>query len=114
MSSYAVNRVMREVNMVPASLSAYRADPAAFLAEYQRSSPVAAELSPAEHDALATKDFGRLYALGAHPYLLWSFTEAVYVPPMPRGELVEAFRRAAEPVGYPDWATTPFDQPTDV
>jgi hypothetical protein len=99
-SKYAVNKVMREVNMDPAALAAYRADSAGFV----RARP---GLTLDERAALADKDYGSLYALGAHPYLLWSFIEAALVPPRTRPELVDSFRVAASAVGYPDFATTP-------
>jgi hypothetical protein len=103
-----MNRFMRQVNMDPASLADYRTDPAAFVADYAGASlPSAARLSAREREAFARRDYEYLYAAGTHPYLLWSFTEAVYVPPMPRPELVESFRQAALRHGYPDWSTTP-------
>lgn len=113
MSRYGMNRVMREVNMAPAALAAYRDDPATYLRDYERAAPPAAELAAAERAALLGKDYAALYALGAHPYLLWSFIEAALVPPMPRPELVAAFRDAAAAVGYPDWATAPFEAGDD-
>lgn len=105
MSRYVVNKVMREVNMRPDALAAYREDSAGFVREI-------VGLSRHERTALAEKDYGALYAMGAHPYLLWSFIEAALVPPMPRADLVEAFRIAAGAVGYPDFATTPVPAPT--
>jgi hypothetical protein len=99
---------MRDVNMVPAALAAYRDDPAGYLREYERTAPPAAELTADERAALLGKDYAALYALGAHPYLLWSFIEAALVPPMPRAELVESFRVAARAAGYPEWSTAPF------
>lgn len=104
MSRYVVNKVMREVNMGPDALAAYREDSAGFVREI-------VGLSRHERAALAEKDYGALYALGAHPYLLWSFIEAALVPPMSRPDLVEAFRQAAAAVGYPDFATTPVPAP---
>lgn len=109
MSRYVVNKLMREVNMRPDSLAAYRDDSPAFVAGF-RATQVAAiqdDLSAAEAAALAARDYGALYALGAHPYLLWSFIEAALVPPLPRPELVDAFRVAAAAIGYPDCSTTP-------
>jgi hypothetical protein len=108
MSRYVANKVMRLVTRDPPSLTAYVADPAAFVDEYLSSHPAdRAALTEAERTALEHRDYGALYRLGAHPYLLWSFTEAVWVPAVSRPELVESFRTAAAAVGYPDWATTP-------
>jgi hypothetical protein len=107
-SRYTVNKFMRQVNMTPADLGAYRADAPATVAAFRAAQQAAGQdgLSDAEARALASYDFGALYAMGAHPYLLWSFIEAALVPPMPRPELVQAFRVAAGAVGYPDFATT--------
>jgi hypothetical protein len=47
-----------------------------------------------------------LYALGAHPYLLWHFVRAIHGPGgTPVGELSEAFKAAVAPHGYPEFAT---------
>ena len=105
MSRYAVNSLMRLVNQEPGSLAAYVADPEAFVAEWL--SVTGLPLSDVERAALEERDYASLYRLGAHPYLLWSFTEAVWVPEVSRPELVAAFRLAASEVGYPDWRTWP-------
>ena len=62
-------------------------------------------LEPEEREALATKDYGRLYALGAHPFTLWSFTEAVWVHEIPREELVADYKAKAAKAGYPSFKT---------
>lgn len=107
MSRYAVNKLMRQVLLDDDALAAYRHDPAT----YAGAEP---GLTAAEAAALAATDYGALYALGAHPYLLWSFTEAALVPPMSRLDLVEAFRIAAtRPDGHaPDFATTRLEVTT--
>jgi len=110
MSRYTVNKLMRQVLLDDDALAAYRDDPERYAGPEQ-------ELTAAEAAALATTDYGALYALGAHPYLLWSFTEAALVPPMSRPDLVEAFRiaaaRAAGPGGHaPDFATTRLEVTT--
>jgi hypothetical protein len=102
MTRYDVMALMREVNMNPASLARYRADSAGFVAAWP------GQWSDLETRALAERDFAALYATGAHPFLLWSFTEAVLTPEIPRSELVERFRSAAAAVGYPDPSITPL------
>jgi hypothetical protein len=117
MSRYTVNKFMRLVNMDPDALAAYRADPGTFTAQFVADTaprgldhfPRGGPLTDEEFQALATRSYGDLYRLGAHPYLLWSFTEAVWTPEVARPELVEGFRRAASAVGYPDFATTTAD-----
>jgi hypothetical protein len=107
MSTYTVNKLMRQVLLEQGGLAAWRADPGAAVARFRAAQAAAGldGLTAAEAAALGAVDYGALYALGAHPYLLWSFTEAVLVPPMSRPDLVESFRVTA--VGYPDFATTP-------
>jgi hypothetical protein len=110
MSRYTVNKLMRQVLLDDDALAAYREGPE----QYVRPQP---GLTEAEAAALGTTDYGALYALGAHPYLLWSFAEAALVPPMSRPDLVEAFRvaaaSAAGPDGHaPDFATTRLEVST--
>ncbi|WP_166352844.1 hypothetical protein [Phytoactinopolyspora limicola] len=113
MSQYVVNKFMRLVNMDPAALEAYVADPASFVAAFEADvdpdrqpwSVRGGRLEDHERRALVERDYGALYALGAHPYLLWSFTEAVWVPEITRAELVQRFRAAVTPFGYPDFGT---------
>jgi hypothetical protein len=110
MSRYTVNKLMRQVLLDDDTLAAYRDEPE----RYVRAQP---GLTAVEAAALSTTDYGALYALGAHPYLLWSFAEAALVPPMSRPDLVEAFRvaaaSAAGPDGHaPDFATTRLEVTT--
>lgn len=109
MSKYMLNKFMRAVEMSDANVAAYVADPAAFVEEW---CAVAAgpdsrtddrALTDRERVAFAERDYHTLYALGAHPYLLWHFTEAVYIHEVPWRELVEAYRRAVAPLGEPDF-----------
>ena len=57
--------------------------------------------------ALASVDYETLYRLGAHPYILWHFSEAVLVwaGDMTWPELKEQFRSAVAPHGNPDFTT---------
>lgn len=113
MSRYELNKFMRKVNMDADALSDYRADPARYVDAWCRPGPDGSPrpypeggtLDGAEREAFAARDFGALYRMGAHPYLLWSFTEAVWIHERPRGWIVESFRVAAQEAGYPDFAT---------
>ena len=108
-----IDKAMWEVNNDDAALEAFREDAGSFLDRWQASvsdpkppHPWGGTLTPEERAALVAWDYERLYALGAHPFLLWQFTRSLYVPDrMTDGELVEAFRVAAARHGYPDFAT---------
>jgi hypothetical protein len=103
MSKYLVDKFMRLVNADETAEHAYVRDPAGFVAAWEEQQ--AQSLSADERDALARRDYGKLYALGAHPFLLWSFTEAIWVHEVPREELVRDFKARTAAVGYPDFTT---------
>ncbi len=103
MSKYLVNKFMHLVNMNEAAEKEYVRDPAAFVAEWERKE--GHELTAEERSALAKRDYVKLYALGAHPFLLWSFTEAVWRHEVPREELVKDFKEKTAKIGYPDFTT---------
>jgi hypothetical protein len=115
MGRYDVNAFMRRVNMHQDAHAAYIADPAAAVAAWEALAQrtvddpephaLGGTFTVEERAALAARDFGALYALGAHPYLLWSFTEAVWSHELPRAEIVRQFRESAARVGYPDFST---------
>ncbi|WP_283133350.1 hypothetical protein [Rhizohabitans arisaemae] len=105
MSIYAINHFMRDVNMERDCHRAYLADPPGFVASWVAAAGPASALTAEERAALERRDYGALYGLGAHPYLLWSFAEAVWVPEITRPELVEDYRVKARAHGYPDCAT---------
>jgi hypothetical protein len=81
----------------------YKQDPRAYVERWEHGEKL--KLSTEEREALATKDYGKLYALGAHPFTLWSFTEAVWADEKPREELVKDYKEKAGKVGYPDFKT---------
>jgi hypothetical protein len=43
--------------------------------------------------------------LGAHPFTLWSFTEAMWAHEVPREELIKDYKEKATKTGYPDFKT---------
>ena len=53
------------------------------------------------------RDYGELYRLGAHPYLLWHFAEAIWVHEVPWPELNERYRAAADPTVTPTSSSDP-------
>ncbi|SDU14444.1 hypothetical protein [Jiangella alkaliphila] len=108
MSTYMMNKFMRAVEMSDDAVRAYVADPAAFVDAWLAGAAGPDRrtddrvLTDAERAAFAARNYAALYALGAHPYLLWHFTEAVYIHEVPWPELNERYREAVRPSGYPD------------
>jgi hypothetical protein len=113
MTKYQLDKFMRAVEMSDAAVEAYVADPAGFVDAWL-AAPGTPDLptddralTPEERDAFATRDFEALYSLGAHPYLLWHFTEAVFTHEfrVDSGwrDLVERYRAAVAPHGHVDY-----------
>lgn len=65
MSRYAVNKVLWEVARDDVKAAAYIEAPEQFLAGHS--------LTPEEHRQLLERDFGSMFAAGAHPFLLFTF-----------------------------------------
>lgn len=113
MSRYMIDKFMRAVEMSDAAVAEYVADPAAFVDAWLSGtgSPDLPTddraLTEAERAAFAARDFEALYVLGAHPYLLWHFTEAVFTheftPDSGWRDLVERYRAAVAPLGVVDY-----------
>src|ERR1051326_5697707 len=103
MSKYLMNKLIHLVNMNEEAEKEYKARPREFVERWEKTQTL--RLEPEEREALATKDYGRLYALGAHPFTLWSFTEAVWVHEIPREELIKDYKEKATKTGYPDFKT---------
>jgi len=106
MSRYLVNRILRDVYLDSGELDRFRADPAGYVQAWQLAHE--RPLTEAEASAVAVADYASLYALGAHPYLIWGFCETALVPGIARADLVAAYRAALLPLGYPDVSTTPI------
>jgi Aromatic-ring-opening dioxygenase LigAB, LigA subunit len=103
MGKYLMNKLIHHVNMNESAEDEYTANPRAFVEKWEKTEKL--KLSPEEREALATKDYGKLYALGAHPFTLWSFTEAVWIHEKAREELVADYKAKAAKAGYPDFKT---------
>ena len=103
MSKYLMNKLIHQVNMNQAAEDDYTSNPRAFVEKWEKGQKLKFTLE--EREALATKDYGKLYALGAHPFTLWSFTEAVWIHDKPREELVADYKAKAAKAGYPDFKT---------
>jgi hypothetical protein len=103
MSKYLMNKLVHLVNMDEQAEKEYTAKPREFVEKWETTQRL--KLQPEEREALATKDYGKLYALGAHPFTLWSFTEAVWINEKPREELVADYKAKAAKAGYPNFKT---------
>jgi hypothetical protein len=109
MSKYMINKLMRAIEMSDEQVALYKHDPPAYIRSWLETvgTPDAVTddraLTAAESEAFGARDYGRLYELGAHPYLLWHFIEAVYTPEVPWPTLNESYREAVRPHGYPDY-----------
>ncbi len=82
MSRYMMNKFIRAVEMSTANVNATSPTPrvSSMAGSPGERAPMAAAddrvLTPEERTAFVERDYGALYGLGAHPYLLWHFTEA--------------------------------------
>ena len=104
MSRFQVNKFIAWVEGLDAEVEAYAADPRGYVDEWEERAtasrlptPNSGAFTPEERTALATVDHGELYRLGAHPYMLWHFVEAVRVW---AGDATDVM-----PHGYPDITT---------
>jgi hypothetical protein len=101
MSKYLMNKLIHLVNMNEEAEKEYKTLPREFVERWEKNQSL--KLEPEEREALATKDYGRLYALGAHPFTLWSFTEAVWVHEKAREDLIADYKAQAAKAGYPSF-----------
>lgn len=113
MSRYMVNKLMWEVDRSGEALEGFKTDVNAFLDAWEERShhpmppyPDGGTLTDEERQAIQSRDFGFLYAMGVNPFLLWQFARAISVPEeMGIEQLVTSFRDAVEPYGFPDFFT---------
>lgn len=84
--AHRINRVLFRVQHDRAEEKRYFADPAAYLADYPG-------MAPATIEALVRTDIGKLYLLGANPYLLRAYCLQLRVP---EPEYLAALRAVSE------------------
>lgn len=72
MSTYALQKAIRNINRRPDARAQFESEPEAFVAGF--------ELSEAEKAALLARDYGALYRLGVHGLLLRPFSLLRGVP----------------------------------
>lgn len=115
MSRYLVDKFLYRVDRDEAALAEYMRDPAAFVLKWEKSEgPCLTEaettsghhFTDAERTALAERDFEKLYAMGAHPFILWTFMLPVYEREFPTVRaLIDHYNSKIRPHGRPDFAT---------
>lgn len=81
MSTYALNKLLREVNRNPQTRNRFFADRAAFAAGF--------DLTEDERAAVVANDVAKLYKLGAHGLILRPFT---LLQKMPEPDYLAAIR----------------------
>jgi hypothetical protein len=82
MSTYALNKLLRDVNLDPGARERFFKDAAAVAAGY--------DLTDEERRAVLARDITTLYRLGVHGLILRPFT---ILHQMPEPEYLEAIRR---------------------
>jgi len=114
MSRFDVNKFITFVEAADEQVHQFSADPATYVARWVEKGeasriPIAdgGPLSDSERTALAEVDYVELYQMGAHPYVLWHFAEAVLVwaGELTWPELSGQFRSAVTEFGNPDFST---------
>lgn len=113
MSKYMIDKLLRTIDATDSDLEAFRADAAAYIDRWEEEGsaatppfPAGGHLSPEEREAFEAWDYEHLYALGAHPYLLWMLMRSLYAADQRSiDELVASYRAAVEPYGYPGYTS---------
>lgn len=113
MSRYMINKLMWQIDRDHEALEAFKRDPTGFIATWESPPepptppyPDGGALTTDERDAFLRGDYARLYALGAHPYLLWHFVRAVASTEGTNvGELSDSFKDGIRSHGVPDFTT---------
>jgi hypothetical protein len=106
-----IDKLLIEIDRTDDAVAAYEADPAGFVAEWETTTPeppypAGGTLTDEERRAFTTLDYGELYRLGAHPFLLWHLVRAVLVTDdLDVHEVSARYVEAVTPHGYPDFAT---------
>lgn len=114
MSRYQVNKIMAHVDGDREPLEQFSADPAGFVEAWEQRSAQShvptldsGVFTDEERSAIVSLDYGALYSMGAHPYLLIHFARAVDCDA--RGAdfatWKEEYREQVRPHGYPAFFT---------
>lgn len=115
MSRYVVDKFLYQVDADGRLLERYTADPAGFVPMWEQEyAPLVTStervsgntLTAEERDALIAFDFETLYAMGAHPFILWTIMLPILerrLGPFP--VVSEHYTAAIAKHGRPDWET---------
>ena len=115
MSRFEVDKLIWHTDDDGRRVSEFARDPGSYVGAWvergvavgPRSIPDGGLLTPDERAAFESEDWGALYAMGAHPYLLFHFVLAIDMArgPTPWPEFVEWYRSIVAPHGRPDFTT---------
>ncbi|MFQ5540321.1 MAG: hypothetical protein ACE5FB_07940 [Candidatus Binatia bacterium] len=115
MSRYLVDKFLYRVDRDESELKAYMENPVAYVANWEKEEgpwlnkaerTSCHSFTEEERRALAQRDFEKLYALGAHPFILWTMMLPVYEKEFPNFRaLVDHYNSKIRPYGRPDFST---------
>ena len=114
MSRFQIDKFISYVEGSDEAVRRYVADPEGYVAAWEDRArharlptPDSGTFTDEERAALANGDHAELYRLGAHPYVLWHFTEAirVWTGQTSWPEMKERFREDVLPYGTPWFGT---------
>ena len=114
MSRFQIDKFISYVEGSDQAVLDYVADPETYVAAWERRAiesrlptPDSGTFTTEERAALVGRDHAELYRLGAHPYVLWHFVEAirVWTGETTWPEMKERFREDIRPHGTPDFST---------
>ncbi len=98
MSRGAIDIALYEIDQSVETLERFAADPEGFLAGF--------DLTDDERTAFVEWDYGTLYAMGAHPFLLFQTVRSLGVHNgVPIPQVLEQYSEAVTPHGTPDFIT---------
>jgi hypothetical protein len=114
MSRMQINKLLLYIDSDEAHTRAYAANPADFLADWEARAAAShapdresGTLTDEERRAFVERDWGALYGMGSHPYLLLHAARAVDVGVLGVAfpEFDRLYKLAIAPYGYPDFHT---------
>ncbi len=114
MSRFEIDKFMSFVEGSDQAIRDYVADTESYVAAWEERAaasrlplPDAGSFTDTERSAFVSRDHAELYRLGAHPYLLWHFVEAirVWTGEITWPEMKERFREDIAGIEDPGFAT---------